>query len=156
MNPLRKERKNLGLTQAQAAVLCGVSRRTYQTYEETESRNRTYDELLRALTDIGVMDGSNLVLNPRWIKRVCAEVLPKYPFVESVYLFGSYARGQATGKSDVDLLFVCPPVGMKLFEIAPALEEKLHKTVDIHTHRQLVQNEPLLAEVLREGIKIYG
>ena len=49
MNELREKRKELGLTQIQAASVCGVSRRTYQTYEETQNLNKTYDELLNIL-----------------------------------------------------------------------------------------------------------
>jgi len=39
MNELRRKRKQLEITQLQAANACGVSLRTYQTYEETNSVN---------------------------------------------------------------------------------------------------------------------
>lgn len=47
------------------------------------------------------------------------------------------------------------PMGMKLYEIGPILEERLHKNVDLHTHRELLHGEAFLLEVLRGGIKIY-
>ena len=157
MNELREKRRELGLTQVQAALSCGVSRRTYQSYEEGNLKNATYDELYEKLNDLGVLDNTNFVANVKHIKRVCNEVLSKhYPEVQSVYLFGSYARGDATGKSDIDLLVVCPPMGMKFYGIASDLEAKLHKHIDLHTHRQLVDNEQFLENVLKDAIKIYS
>ena len=63
MNELQKRRKELGLTQIQAANACGVSRRTYQTYEETNNINNTYEGLINRLNDIGILDGSNYICN---------------------------------------------------------------------------------------------
>ena len=157
MNELRQKRKELGLTQEQAAKACGVSRRTYQTYEETNNLNATYDELIRKLDEMGILDGSNYISNVKYIKNVCRHLFKeKYPEIECAYLFGSYARGEATGKSDIDILVVCPPMGMKFYGIAAELEERLHKQIDLHTHRQLVKSEKFLEQILKEGIKIYG
>ncbi len=156
MVELLQKRKELGLTQIQAAKICGVSRRTYQSYEERAILNATYDELLRKLEEAGLAESENHVLSLKTIKNTCRQVLPFYPEVACAYLFGSYARGEATGKSDIDILVVCPPIGMKFFEIGPVLEETLGKTVDIHTHRQLAGNPALLEEILKDGIKIYG
>ena len=157
MNELKQKRKELGITQIQAAKACGVSRRTYQTYEETNNKNTTFDDLFKKLDEMGVLDGSNCVYGVRFIKRICKQLFEeKYPEVECAYLFGSYARGEATGKSDIDILVVCPPMGMKFYGIAGELEKLLHKQIDLHTHRQLVQNEIFIEQVLKDGIKIYG
>lgn len=157
MDNLKSKRKELGITQIQAAKACGVSRRTFQTYEETAIRNATYDELIRRLDEMGILDGSNYISNVRYIKYVCRTLFKeKYPEIECAYLFGSYARGEATGKSDIDILIVCPPLGIKFYGIAAELEEQLHKKIDLHTHRQLLKNETLLTEILKESIKIYG
>ncbi|MCR5079294.1 MAG: nucleotidyltransferase domain-containing protein [Bacilli bacterium] len=157
MNELQKKRKDLGLTQIQAANSCGVSRRTYQNYEASKESNATYLSLLQKLDEMGVLDGSNCIVSVRSIKQVCREIFSRdYPEIECAYLFGSYARSEATGKSDVDILVVCPAMGMKFYGIASVLEERLHKQIDLHTHRQLVNNEKLLKEILTEGVKIYG
>lgn len=157
MNELRQRRKELGLTQIEAAKACGVSRRTYQTYEENAILNDTYNELIKKIDELGALDGCNYVLNLKHIKHICKQLFKeKYPEIRSAYLFGSYARGEANGKSDVDILVVCPPMGMKFYGIVAELEELLHKTVDFHTHRQLVNNEKFLEEILNDGIKIYG
>ena len=157
MNELRQKRKELGLTQIQAANVCGVSRRTYQTYEETQNLNKTYDELIDRLNDMGILDGSNYILSVKSIKQVCNQLFKeKYPEIKCAYLFGSYARNEASGKSDIDILVVCSPIGMKFYKIASELEEQLHKQVDLHTHRELFNNERFLEEVLKDGVKIYG
>ena len=156
MNTLKQKRKELGLTQVQAANACKVSRRTYQTYEETDNPNATFDDLVNKLTEMGILDGSNYVCTLRQIKSACRELFSKeFPEVKCAYLFGSYARGEATGKSDIDILVVCPPLGMRFYGIASKLEDKLHKTIDLHTHRQLMKSEELLEEILKEGVKIY-
>ena len=152
MNELREKRKQLGLTQIEAARACGVSRRTYQTYEEQQIMNATYEELCKRLED-----GDNFISSLKYIKRICGEVFTTmYPEVKAAYLFGSYARGEATGKSDIDILVVCPPMGMKFYGIAAELEEQLHKQIDLQTHRQLAKKEKFLEQILKEGIKIYG
>ena len=156
MNQLRQKRKELGLTQIQAANACGVSRRTYQTYEETNNLNATYEYILKKFEEMGLLDGSNVVYSIHQIKNACKEVLSTYPEVKCAYLFGSYARGEANSESDIDILVVCPAIGMRLFGISALLEERLHKTIDLHTHRQLIGNETLMEEVLKEGVKIYG
>lgn len=157
MNELKELRKQLGLTQIEAARACGVSRRTYQTYEEKQIMNATFEELRKRLEDDGILDGSNFICSVKYIKRVCGEVFSTmYPEVKAAYLFGSYARGEATGKSDIDILVVIPPIGMKYYGIAVDLEERLNKKIDLHTHRQLLESEPFLEQVLKDGIKIYG
>ena len=51
------------------------------------------------------------------IRNVCKTLFSeKYPEIECAYLFGSYARGEATDKSDIDILIVLnEPTGMKFF-----------------------------------------
>ena len=158
MNELRKKRKDLQITQLQAANSCGVSLRTYQTYEETAKMNATYNDLVKKLTDMGIMDGTNFVISVRFIKQVVRELFSKqYPEIECAYLFGSYARGEATGKSDVDIVVVLnQPMGLKFYGIASDLEERLSKKVDLLTYEQIVNNAPMLKDILVEGIKVYG
>ena len=158
MNQLREKRKELGLTQIQAARACGVSRRTYQTYEETQIVNDTFKELVDKLNEMGIIDGSNYISNPKYIKLVCNKLFKeRYPEIKCAYLFGSYARGEATGKSDIDILVVLDrPMGMKFYAIPEELKEQLHKEVDLVSYEALLDNQSMLKDVLVEGIKIYG
>lgn len=105
---------------------------------------------------MSVFDGENYISNPKYIRLACGDVFKeKYAEVQCAYLFGSYARGEATGKSDINIMVVCPPLGMRFYAIATDLEERLHKTIDLHTHRQLMENEKLLEAILKKGTKIY-
>ena len=157
MNEIRRKRKELEITQLQAANSCGVSLRTYQTYEETGTINDTYNEILKKLNEMGILDGSNSVIGVRKIKQACRELFPReYPEIQCAYLYGSYARGEATGKSDVDILVVIDkPMGLKYFGIGEYLKEILHKEVDIQSYEQLVNNAPMIKDILVEGIKVY-
>ena len=89
------------------------------------------------------------------IKKICESIFKKVPEVECAYLFGSYARGEATFESDIDILVVCPPMGLKFFEMASDLEESLNKKVDIQTHDQIGDNIDFLENILVDAIKIY-
>ena len=157
MNILKKKRKELGLTQIQAASACGVSRRTYQMYEETSNKNATYEELIQKLEEMGILDGSNYIPNIKHIKHVCGQLFKEnYPEIECAYLFGSYVRGEATGSSDIDILVVCSSNDLKLDKVVSKLEEQLHKKIDLYTHSQLAKNERFIAQILKEGMKIYS
>ena len=155
MNELRKKRKEIGLTQEQVAKAIGVSRRTYQTYEETDNKNDTYNQLVKALDEMGIFDGSNVILNVKMIKNRCAHIFAKYPGVKCAYLYGSYARGEATKDSDVDILVVCHGMGLSFFRMSAELEDALKKEVDLHTQNQIGDNKTFLENLLVDGIKIY-
>jgi uncharacterized protein len=61
--------------------------------------------------------------------------------VSALYLFGSYARGEETVESDIDLLFdLAPDVRFSLFDqarISTQLSEWLHAKVDCIPRRAL-------------------
>ena len=152
-NVLRQKRKELGLTQEQAAKACGVSRRTYQTYEETNIVNTTSDTLIKKMEQLS--NSKEYVYSVTTIKRICNSIFTKYSQVECAYLYGSYARNEATSKSDIDILVVCHGMGLKLFEMTTDLEEALDKKVDIQTHDQIGENIDFLENILVDGIKIY-
>ena len=156
METLKDVRKKTGLTQVQAAKLIGVSRRTYQTYEEKGSINDVYGEILNKLKEMGITDKGPAILNIRYIKYASSRIFAKYKEVRCAFLFGSYARGEATPKSDVDILIVAPAMGFSFYGLAADLENALGKSVDLLTHRQLEDNEEFLVRVLDEGVKIYG
>lgn len=62
------------------------------------------------------------------------------PYASRISVFGSFARGEATPSSDIDLLIALKPAGVRpvlgLFEfikIEQALEKKLGRKVDLVT-----------------------
>lgn len=154
---LKQARLENNLTQRQCAEIFGVSLRTYVTYENDEAKRDTikYKYMLEQLQKMSLTDEQHGVLSTERIEHVCAEVLDKYR-VQFCYLFGSYAKGTATEKSDVDLLICLDEGGLTFFEIAEKLREGLKKKVDLLDTKQLGDNQQLITEILRDGIKIYG
>ncbi len=154
---LKELRKEKGLTQAEAAAYLGVSLRTYQNYEGNAERQTgmRYEFILEKLNRYGFIDEDNGVLTVEKIKEICQKILPDYQ-VQYCYLFGSYSKGKATGRSDVDLLVYTDVTGLRFFELAERLREALHKRVDLLDQRQIERNFELANEILKDGIKIYG
>ena len=90
------------------------------------------------------------------IAQIKAKILPslKQAGVKRSSLFGSYARGDEGGNSDIDIL-IEPPKTMSLFDLAGLkldLEELLGKEVDIITYNSI---HPLLKKyILKDQVKI--
>lgn len=157
METLRKLRIEKKLTQQQAADLAGVSLRSYISYETEQSKADTlkYCYLAERLAQYNPIDEEHGILELEDIWQKCAEVFDRYE-VQYCYLFGSYAKGKATGKSDVDLLISTETVGLKYFGLVEELRAALHKKVDALDSNQLRNNYELTQEILKDGIKIYG
>ena len=157
METLKQIRKKFHMNQVDAAKVCGVSRRTYQEYEEKQTHNDTFDEILAKLKEMGISGKGPALLNIRYIKQKTSEIFAKYSEVRCAYLFGSYARGEARVDSDVDIVIVeKETMGLKFYGLAAELDECLGKEVDLHSHRELSDNDELLARILTDGVKIYG
>ena len=157
MSDLKELRKSKHLTQQEAAFRIGVSLRSYISYEndKTKEGSPKYRFLLQELEKINPIDEEHGVLERDELINICSEILSEYD-VDYCYLFGSYAKGKASGSSDVDLLISAKVTGLKYYELVERLREALHKKVDMLDTKQLLKNEALLNEVLKEGIRIYG
>lgn len=90
------------------------------------------------------------------LKQIKQKALPilKQAGVTRSSVFGSYARGDKKGGSDIDIL-IEPPETMSLFDLAGLkldLEEVLGKEVDILTYNSI---HPLLKEyILKDQVRI--
>lgn len=87
------------------------------------------------------------------IRRKAVPILK--PYISRLAVFGSTVRGEATSKSDLDLLIRLKPSGkrpklglFKLMEIEEALEKRLGREIDLVTEdslspyvRPFVENE---------------
>ena len=157
MTALKEMRISKQITQQEAARRLGISLRSYIMYENDAAKENTikYRFLLQELQKINAVDEEHGILTTEQIRMCCKEILDAYQ-VEYCYLFGSYAKGKATEQSDVDLLISTKETGLRFYEIAERLRESLHKKVDLLDVKQLVNNETLIDEMLKEGIKIYA
>ena len=157
MTDLKQLRIEKHLTQEEAAKLAGISLRSYVSYENdcAKSGSLKYRYLLQEIGKINTIDEEHGILAVDDIRKICSDVFSGYD-VDYCYLFGSYSRNEATDSSDVDLLISTRETGLRFYEIAERLRGNLLKRVDLLDLRQLLNNEQLLNEVLKDGIKIYG
>lgn len=102
------------------------------------------------------------------VKEIASKIAPvaKQFNIPAVYLFGSYARGQATKESDIDLLVDTTGTSLtslfKLGALYCALEEALGKPIDLITVSTLTQ-QPLMESqadfrdtVIKERVVLYA
>jgi uncharacterized protein len=86
----------------------------------------------------------------RAILRDClSEIREKYG-VTSIGVFGSYARGEATSRSDIDIIVeLGRPIGWELVDLTDYLEARLHHKVDLVIKRSLhpLIRDQILSEV---------
>jgi hypothetical protein len=82
------------------------------------------------------------------IKHLVSFVLKDTPVVKAV-LFGSYAKGEATPSSDIDIYIDSNGIldGFSFFGIYNILEEKLNKSVDLIEKIDLDDNSKIAEEI---------
>ena len=109
--------------------------------DKKENRN-TY--ILSLIND----DINKKVYSIKEIKRIIKPILNKYG-ISDIYLFGSYARGEAKANSDIDIY--CDKGNIKTLidqgELEEELESALNKEVDI------IFTTSILDEYFKEQIK---
>ena len=89
------------------------------------------------------------------LKKKIVPVLKKHDVVQAG-IFGSYARGEQTKKSDIDLLIKFKPRSNKslldLVGLQNDLEDKLNKKFDVITYKGI--NHLLKDYILKDEIRI--
>lgn len=89
------------------------------------------------------------------IKAIVKELLERY-HAEYALLFGSYARGDATPDSDIDIIVVGGKdfVPRNIFAMAEDLREMTGRDADVFEIREVNKETPFYESVMREGIRI--
>lgn len=89
------------------------------------------------------------------IEQVIRELLHKY-HAEYALLFGSYARGEATAASDIDVVVVGGEhfQARDIFSFGEELRQRTQKDVDAFEIREVNIGTPFYENVMREGVKI--
>ena len=90
------------------------------------------------------------------IRSYITPVVEKYP-IERVILFGSYARGEATEKSDVDLIVESGGKmrNTKIFTLGGELLEVLPVRVDVYDILEIANPSALYENIQKDGVIIY-
>ena len=91
------------------------------------------------------------------IAKVLESVVASYD-VRAVYLFGSFARGEAGPQSDIDVRLECGP-GIDyadLLDIQESLEERLARPVEIVTNPLEFMRPAFRKRVQRDEVLLYA
>lgn len=134
--------------------------------------SRLFPEKLHKIVDNEGFGGYNrdneevvpVIYTQDQIRQIVAPVAEKY-HLKAVFLFGSYARGDATENSDVDLLVDTTGTSLKsllsLGALYCDLEAALGKPIDLVTVSTLEQKAQMPSEaqfretVIQERVNIY-
>ena len=92
------------------------------------------------------IDKTNIL---NYLKEHYSEFKNKYN-VEQIWLFGSYARDEATEESDIDIFVKMPPKMFDRIAIKNLIQDGLGKEVDIvREHKHI---DSLLMEMIQKDI----
>ena len=157
MATIKEKRKEKGITQYEASKITNIPLRTFKLYENDASREGTvkYNYIIQELDRYGYVDEEHGVLTLRDIKNLSIPIFEKYN-VEYAILFGSYAKGYAEEKSDIDILISTKEKGIQFYGIVEELRTALKKKIDLLNIDQLNNNTELINEILKYGVRIYG
>ncbi|MFA7418478.1 MAG: nucleotidyltransferase family protein [Melioribacteraceae bacterium] len=73
--------------------------------------------------------------------------------VTSISLFGSYARGEETEESDIDIFVEMPADYDRLFGLKEYLEKSFQKSVDVIRKRTNIRRR-FLEEIEKDGVYV--
>lgn len=87
------------------------------------------------------------------IKQIVHSVADKYN-VEAIYLFGSYARGEATEESDLDFLVFGGSdfILTNIFALAEDLREAFNKSVDVFEIHEVNAESEFYNTIMKERL----
>ena len=97
---------------------------------------------------------SDTVYTPQQIKTILQPVFADYN-VKKAVLFGSYAKGLADKKSDVDILVDSGLKGLAFFGLLEDVVISLDKNVDLIDVTQVAKNSNIDTNINNTGIIIY-
>lgn len=91
-----------------------------------------------------------------YISSAVSRVLAQYD-VSEAYLFGSFARGEQTPDSDIDLRLVCGNTMTfgTLYELSHELERELGQKVDIITNPPEHMRTAFRKSIEQDEVRIY-
>ena len=90
------------------------------------------------------------------IKQILKQILENMP-VYNVTLFGSYAKNEATKKSDIDLLIDTKQAlkGFGLIKLICQIQEALDKPIDGFEKYEIIKNSKIDKEIKKTGVVVY-
>lgn len=159
--PIRVVRENVGLTQEQVANLVGIPVKTIRNWEQNIRKpsewvmNLIIDRILREKSEQSTtMDENQGILSFLTIKKIVSQFAEQFN-IKSVYLFGSYAKGEANDYSDIDLYIESDLYGLDYFEFIEILRENLGKKIEVLSNKTIEASSKIDLEIKKTGVSIY-
>ncbi len=161
MNSIKQIRLNMNMTQEEVSKLIGVPVKSIRNWEQEIRKPSQWtidliiDRLLREKNEkVQTVDETTGILSFLSIKKAIHEVANHYN-VDRIYLFGSYAKGEATGQSDIDLFMESELFGLDYFEFIEVLREHLGKKIELLSDQTIQKSSRIDQEIQSTGILIY-
>lgn len=158
-NDLKEIRQQYKISMTQASIDTGIPIRTYSRYENDSN----YGSVLKREAIVNILNKKYEITEDKGILniddlragvlKIIANHLDEIDFC---YLFGSYAKGYATEKSDIDLCVSTSLTGLSFIGFIEELRTELKKKVEVLRLTDVSENAELLKEIMKDGIKIYG
>lgn len=127
-----------------------VKKSDKEIIEILDSKDNKNQYIINLIKD----DVFNNVYTLKQIKTIIKPIMQKYG-INEVYLFGSYARGEANGNSDIDIF--CEKGSIKTFidqeKLYDDLENALNKKVDI-IYTTTKVNDEFKENIMEDMIKL--
>ena len=157
---LKEKRMGYNISQQRAADIVGIPLRTYVRYEEDDNYGDSLKRkaIINAIDECCEINEDKGVLSIEQIKKSIQKLFDSEykDKIEFCYLFGSYAKGYANDKSDVDLCVSTSLSGLDFAGLSEKLRNVLHKRIDLIRLNNLKDNVELINEIMKVGIKIFG
>lgn len=97
---------------------------------------------------------SDKIYSVEEIRRLVNPVLSRNN-VRKAVLFGSYVKGSADEKSDVDILLDSGLKGLRFVGLIEDIRFALDKDVDVFDVTHIVPDSKIYSEISRDGVVIY-
>lgn len=110
----------------------------------------------RWASDVLLLKGKYPMISTTDISTAATRVLAQYD-VSEAYLFGSFARGEQTPDSDIDLCLVCgnSMTFSTLYELSHELEKELGQKVDIVTNPPEHMRPAFRKSIDQDEVRVY-
>lgn len=88
------------------------------------------------------------------IREIFIPIFKKYNIKKAI-LFGSYAKGKQTDKSDIDVYVDSGLKGLSFFGLLEDVSQAVDKKVDLIDKNDLIKGSDMEKEILKTGVVIY-